>query len=195
MSVETVTITLMQSSGSVAFTTAAVAAVVAIGVFISGQVMSILAARRERRRELVVRMMDIIDALVRRQALPAMIRNWKAAEVELALAQSRLTLDLSNRELVIAAWVWGQTQRVFLSTTKKDYINLTTAISSRLAQWHRGTIGLKWFVEDLKRNPVLSDFKIPSSVGWNRNFSAFGETFGLLAAVAVVLNATKRVII
>ncbi|WP_129586616.1 hypothetical protein [Microterricola viridarii] len=184
----------MSPSESVALLTAAVAAVIAIGVFIAGQVLTFLASRRERRRLLVVRMIDIIDDLVRRQSIPAMIRNWKNADIELALVQSRLAMDLTKRELVIADWVWGQTQRVFLSTTKSEYVELTMAVSSRLVQWHRGAIGLDWFVEDLRRNPVQPDFRIPNSVGWKRNFGAIGETITLLGLVALVLNGVTRVI-
>lgn len=180
---------------SLTILTAAIAAFVAIGVFIAGQFVRAVDARRERRRELVVRMIETVDGVVRHQTLPAILRHWRPTEMELALAQSRLVMDLGEKDLVIAWWVWGQTQRVLLTTTRSEHIRAAAAITNRLVQWHRGTIKRQWFADEIKRTAVIPDFTVPASVAWKRNFKALGETTVILGGAAALLFGVKQIFV
>ncbi|WP_125617103.1 hypothetical protein [Specibacter cremeus] len=184
----------MRSGNTTAIIVAAISAFVAAAVFIVGEVLRYYRDRKERRRQLVVRMLDTIDQIVHRQMLPPLMRGWRSDEVDLLMTAQRLLVELRKRDLVVGKWAGAQTQRLARTTDKSKYLERVLRIESKLIGWHRGDIKLRWFAEDLKREPLLEDFRVPPLVGWKRSAGDVGENVRLIGGAVAVLVVLKRIL-
>lgn len=173
---------------------ATLAAFVAIALFIIGEIRRSRTAKRESRRQLVVRVLDVVDDVITLQLKPPLLRGFRSPDVDVALMLQRLLLDLDKSELSVSRWVWAQTQRLTLTETKKDYVARASRIQGQLVSWHRGDIDVAWFDEDLTREPVDDNFAIPKTTAWKRAARNVPETTVLMSGIALAGLGLRRLL-
>lgn len=141
------------------------------------------AARKELRRQVVTRVLDVVDDLARQQARPVLAGAFRRREIDLALLQTRLLLDLRKRDLIVAYWVWAQTQRILSANKESEATRRAIAIGVGLGEWHRGSRKRRWFTMALDFEPVIEDFVIPRAARWRQSGRLLKET--LLGGLAI----------
>lgn len=160
------------------------AAVVALLVFVLNSIWRAKRDAREVRRRLVARVLNTVDSVVKQSTRPLVLTMWNRNEIDLALVQTRLALDLEKRDAVISHWVWSQTQRILVAKTDSDVTRIAGDIAMRLAMWHNGAVSRKWFQLALLASPVDGDFTIPKRLRWRKTGKLIKESatlWGLLA--------------
>ncbi|GAA4682671.1 hypothetical protein [Frondihabitans cladoniiphilus] len=173
---------------------ATLAALVAITLFITGEIRRSRTAKKEARRQLVVRVLDVVDDVITLQLKPPLLRGFRSPDVDVALMLQRILLDLDKSELSISTWVWAQTQRLTLTETKHDYVLRASRMQGQLVSWHRGDIDVSWFDEDLAREPVIDKFSIPKTTAWKRAARNIPETTVLMAGIALAGLGLRRLL-
>lgn len=167
---------------------------VAFAVFIASEVLKQVQARRERKRLTIVRMLDTLDTVMRRQAYPGIVSAWRSSEVDLVLTLPRLSIDLPKRDLVIVNWVWAQTQRFAVATNKREMIQRAAQIESNLTKWYRGELKREWFNQAVRSEPMIKEFRVAKSVAWKRAARDVPLSTILLGTAAAILFGVRQIV-
>jgi hypothetical protein len=175
----------MNASESTALLSASIAGFIAVAVFIAGEIAKEVRGRREKKRQLIARVLDAIDATLRSHTRVLSSLSQNHGEMGLALLQTRLAMDLPARDVAISNWLWAQTQRVLLAKDRE------AAIGMALARWYQGSMKTAWFTSELVKEPVITKFAIPRGLRWRRNLSTFGQILLMGIGVGAALIGSK----
>jgi hypothetical protein len=142
----------------------------------------------QRRRAVVIRVLDTLEATVRRHAS---LRGWflPAAEIDWALIYPRLFLELDTRDQAIAGWMWRQVQLMLLEPDGQKQITIASRIGGQVLAWQQNTITAEWFEHELAADPIQQPFIVPKRVQLRRTLRQF--RVGLIAGG--LLLAGRRV--
>jgi hypothetical protein len=185
----------MNLATQVAVLTSLLATTVALGTWGFTQWRLGRAVKRESRRQLVSRVLDVVDALVKQRTLPVLLIAWRRKEIDLALLQTRLVLDLPKKDQVIAKWVWAQTERLVIAKDESEVTRRAIAIGGALSLWHQGFCKRKWFKGQLALEPVIEELKISAAAKWRLSGRNFREVLALgviASALGFAVSQAKR---
>jgi hypothetical protein len=181
----------MNTALAIGFATTGATLLVTVGLFILDRVLARKRERREVRRLLVVRVLDAFDASTRNLIRPAFVQAWSNSEVEYTLLTPRLLLDLEGEDRWIVPWLQRQIQLMQLSVTKVERVTSRAMVADRLIQWHSGAIKASWFKDELAKDPVATDFRVPRSVRvkqFGRDSWGWAQVFAMLAAFGLLIR-------
>ncbi|UKA61986.1 hypothetical protein [Arthrobacter sp. FW306-04-A] len=104
-------------------------------------------ARKERRRQSVVRMLDAIDRTLRAERWPLITKVWRTMDLDLVLAQNRLVMDVPKQE--IALWIWLKTrvEEMITGKSSRSRAEIAGEMSGAVTAWYRGDRNAAWFAE------------------------------------------------
>jgi hypothetical protein len=171
------------------------AAVVALLLFVGSSILKARQDARELRRLLVARILTTIEHVVKQSVRPLILTMWNRNEIDLALIQTRLALDLPEGDVAISQWLWGQTQKIYLAKTDNEATRVATGIAMRLALWHNGAISRKWFESELLSSPVIAHFTIPKRLKRKKTWKLVKEAaslWGVVAGAALIVKEVNR---
>ncbi|MHB9004807.1 MAG: hypothetical protein ACYC6C_12255 [Coriobacteriia bacterium] len=140
---------------------AAIAVVVTIVQFLVEKARQRREAIVEARRAAVARVLGAVERAARAHALFPISRFWTSGTMELAVELPRLLLELPRADHHVAYWVGRQVQLMQLTTSEKDSLRIATNAGLKLTMWHQGDVATSWFTNEVKREPMLIDAKVP----------------------------------
>ena len=169
----------MGPSADVTLFAAAITALVTIILFGIEGFRRLRSDRLAARRDVVSRVLDVVDSATQRLSKPQWARLWGSAELDFALVLPRLLLELDKKDRPVAEWALREMQKMQLASTEKGSLRIGIAIGTTLIGWHHGEVERKWFAEQIRMEPPIADFRVPTATKLKR-----------LAAKTVVLSVT-----
>lgn len=180
---------------SIGFATTGTTLLITVSLFALDRVLGRRAVRQEKRRQLMVRVLDTLDLASRSLARPAFVQMWTNSDLEYALLGPRLLLDLGKKDRVVAAWVLHQIQLMQLEASAKRALVLRASVSARLLQWHHGELRRSWFDGELRVSGIDPDFRVPMKVRSERMMRdawSWAQLTGVVVAFAFTLREVVR---
>lgn len=172
--------------------TAALSALVAVGIYRRGERARGREAAREQQRLTVVRMLDTVDSAVRSRLGLAVFRGFRGANVDTLLALPRLLVELPKDDLAVAEWSAAQVQRALQTTRRKPFVTRMMTIETQLISWHRGDVSTAWFEAELEKEPFDLNFKISRTTHAGTWARQVFETVMILGTARFVHWAWRR---
>jgi len=180
----------MNAALAIGFATTGATLLVTLVLFVVDRILARRAQRREIRRVLVVRVLDAFDQSTRQLIRPAFVQAWTNSDLEFTLLTPRLMLDLDGADQHIVPWLLRQVQRMQISVSKKDRIEVRATVITRLIQWHAGSIKSSWFAKQLVADPLDRPFVVPGLI----RLKKLGGDSWSWAQLLLVLAATTALL-
>ena len=191
---------------AIAAIAASVAVVVTLTLFVIESRRRAAADRARAKKDATSRLLDSMDRAIRRnQGILSSLRFWARADLEYTLAVPRLLHDLGPNDLHISTWCMQQVQSMLAARTDAEAQQVGLLMAMKVVEWEQGRVPDDWFRDELKRAPIVKNFKVPLRTravrGLDQTKSSFVATLvlsvlagGLIALAHQLIGISKDIV-